>query len=303
MSAVPRPNFFLVGSMKSGTTSLHRYLDRHPQIFMTVDPKEPTYFLTREQLLDVLPGVEKRGFWRSEDAYLALFEQADRHPVIGEASANYARLNRVQGVPERIAAFNPDAHILFVARDPIERTISHYWYMVQHFEERRDMLTAIREERDYTDTSHYAMQLKAWLQYFPQERVKLITTESLSAQPAETMADIFRWLGVADDFLPTNLNERANETPSVVQQVKGQGWMHHFRHSPIWNALGPIVPSSLRSAARRLSERPIERKATDRAPIEHCLRDRQQRETDELSALLGQAFPEWTTLQVRATAA
>ena len=132
MSVARRPNLFLVGSMKSGTTSLHRHLARHPQIFMTMDPKEPIYFLTREQLLDVLPGVEKRGFWRGEDTYLALFEGAGHHPIIGEASANYARLNRVQGVPERVAAFNPEARILFIARDPIEHTISHYWYMVQH---------------------------------------------------------------------------------------------------------------------------------------------------------------------------
>ena len=189
MPVAPRPNFFLVGSMKSGTTSLHRYLLSHPQIFMTSDPKEPTYFLEREQLLDVLPGVEKRGFWRSETAYLDLFKEADRQLVIGEASANYARLNRVSGVPERVAAFSPDARILFVARDPIERTISHYWYMVQHFEERRDMLTAIRDEADYTDTSHYAMQLKAWLRCFPAERVKLITTEALSARPIHVILD------------------------------------------------------------------------------------------------------------------
>jgi len=296
MSGVPRPNFFLVGSMKSGTTSLHRYLQGHPEIFMTVDPKEPTYFLEREQLLDVLPGVEKRGFWRSEGAYLDLFKGVDQQVVIGEASANYARLNRVQGVPERIAQFSPDARILFVARDPIERTISHYWYMVQHFEERRDMLTAIRDEADYTDTSYYAMQLKAWLRYFPPEQVKLITTEALSEKPAETMAGVFRWLGVDHEFLPANLTDRANETPSVVQQVRGQGWMHGFRHSSIWGALGPLVPPALRQSARRLSERKVERKATDRGPIEQSLRERQICETEELSALLGRSFPEWTTL-------
>lgn len=300
MSLAPRPNFFLVGSMKSGTTSLHRYLREHPEIFMTSDPKEPTYFLEREQLLDVLPGIEKHGYWRSEAAYLNLFKAADRQPVIGEASANYARLNRVQGVPARIAAFNPDARILFVARDPIERTISHYWYMVQHFGERRDMMTAIRDEPDYTDTSYYAMQLKAWLQHFPPDRVKLVTTEALSARPAETMANIFCWLGVDPAFEPDNLAERANETPSVVQQIRGRGWINGFRHSPIWNAIGPMVPSVLRKAARRLSDKPVERRITERGPIECYLRERQSRETEELGSLLGRSFQEWTTLNEKA---
>ncbi|MGI9502936.1 MAG: sulfotransferase [Geminicoccaceae bacterium] len=303
MPVAPRPNFFLVGSMKSGTTSLHRYLLSHPQIFMTSDPKEPTYFLEREQLLDVLPGVEKRGFWRSETAYLDLFNEADQQLVIGEASANYARLNRVPGVPERVAAFSPDARILFVARDPIERTISHYWYMVQHFEERRDMLTAIRDEADYTDTSYYAMQLKAWLHCFPAEQVKLITTEALSVRPAETMAEVFRWLAVDETFSPANLADRANETPDVVQQVRGRGWVHGFRHSPIWNALGPLVPAALRGTARRLSERSVVRKTADRGLIERYLRDRQRRETEELSALLGRSFSEWTTLKGNASSA
>ena len=297
MSETPRPNFFLVGSMKSGTTSLHRYLLAHPQIFMTEDPKEPTYFLEREQLLDVLPGVEKRGFWRSEEAYLALFEAAGGRAVIGEASANYARLNRVQGVPERVAAFNPDARILFIARDPIERTISHYWYMVRFFDERRDMLSAIREEPDYSDTSHYAMQLKAWLARFPEKRVKFVTTEALSARPTETMAEIFRWLEVDDGFVPANLAERANEAPDQVRQVRGSGLLHRFRSSALWTAVGPMVPPALRRAARHLSERNVERTTVDREPVEQYLRPLQLRQTEELSALLQRDFPEWATLR------
>src|SRR3954464_4011523 len=107
MTELPRPNFFLVGSMRSGTTSLHRHLTRHPEIFMSTDPKEPSYFLEREQLLEVFPGVEKRGFWKAEANYLALFAEATSAKIIGEASANYARLDRVTGVAERIARFAP----------------------------------------------------------------------------------------------------------------------------------------------------------------------------------------------------
>ncbi|MEQ9639015.1 MAG: sulfotransferase [Alphaproteobacteria bacterium] len=296
MSAAPRPNFFVVGSMKSGTTSLHRYLVRHPQIFMTENPKEPTYFLEREQLLDVLPGVEKLGFWRGEQNYLDLFAGAGDCPVIGEASANYARLNRVQGVPERVADFSPDARILFIARDPVERTISHYWYMVRFFEERRDMLSAIREEPDYTETSDYAMQLKAWLARFPEQRVKFITTEALRDRPEATMSDVFAWLGVDADFVPPNLAERANEAPEVLQQVRGKGLLHRFRHSGLWNAVGPLVPQGLRQSARRLSEKPVERVAVDRTEAVDYLRTIQRQQADELAALLGRRFPEWTTL-------
>jgi hypothetical protein len=291
-----RPNLFVVGSMKAGTTSLARYLGTHPEIFMTSDPKEPTYFLSREQLLDVLPGVEKRGFWRGEEYYLDLFERAGDRPVVGEASANYARLPRVTGVPEKIHAFNPDARILFILRDPVARTISHYWYMVRFFGERRDLLTAIRDDPDYVATSDYALQLRPYLSLFGPERVLAITTETLAAEPDATMATIYRWLGVNDTFRAPNLDERANETPDVVTQVSGSGALHRFRHSSLWNALGPMVPASLRGFGRRFSEKPVERRSVDPVAARRYLRPIQRPQVEALEELLGRQFPEWTTL-------
>ncbi len=291
-----KPNLFVVGSMKAGTTSLARYLGTHPEIFMTSDPKEPTYFLTREQLLDVLPGVEKRGFWRGEEHYLKLFEAAGDRPVVGEASANYARLPRVSGVPQKIHAFNPDARILFILRDPVARTISHYWYMVRFFGERRDLLTAIREDPDYVETSDYAMQMRPYLSLFGRERVLTMTTEALAAEPHATMAGVYRWLGVNDAFRAPNLDERANETPDVVTQVRGSGALHRFRQSRLWNGLGPLVPASLRGFGRRFSEKPVERRSVDPAAARRHLRPIQRPQVEALEELLGRPFPEWTTL-------
>jgi hypothetical protein len=292
----PMPNLFLVGSMKSGTTTLHRYLKTHPEIFMTEDPKEPTYFLDRAQLLDVLPGLEKRGIWRSVDAYLELFEGAGSCPVVGEASANYARLHRVRGVPKRVADFNPGAKILFIARDPVERTVSNYWYMVRFFGERREMLEAVREDPDYIDTSYYAMQLKAWLEFFPRERVRLITLEALRNAPLQTMRGIFKWLCVDAEFVPPNLGDRANVAPSVLLQVKGSGLLHRIRHSAMWNAIGPLVPAPMRRAARSFSEETVTRDNTDRTAVNSYLRLIFSPQVDELATLLEREFPEWTSL-------
>jgi hypothetical protein len=281
--------------MKSGTTSLHRYLAQHPQVFMTTDPKEPSYFLTLDQLRQVLPGLEKRGLWR-EEAYLALFRDAVGFPIVGEASANYARLPKVTGVAERIAAFNPDARILFIARDPVERSISHYWYMVRFFEETRDIMTALKEDPDYTHTSHYAMQLEPWLERFP-GRVKLITTESLRDEAERTMREVFRWLEVNETFVPPNLHERANEAPETVAQVRGRGALHRFRHSALWNFVGPRVPQGLRRLARRLSEKEVDRAAVNLEQVKQYLRDVHEPQVEALSKLLSRKFPEWTTLR------
>jgi len=290
------PNLFVVGIMKAGTTSLARHLGAHPEIFMTTDPKEPTYFLTREQLLDVLPGVEKRGFWRGEGRYLKLFKAAEHFPIRGEASANYARLNRVTDVAERIARFNPAARIIVIMRDPVERTISHYWYMVRFFGERRSMLSAIGQDPDYTDTSHYVMQLRPYLERFGTGNVFTLTTEALRDEGERTMMAVFRWLGVDDSFVPPELSERANEAPEIILQVRGRGLLHEFRHSGLWNQLSPLVPSSVRRLARRFSERPVTRQHTDLGPVRDYLRGVQGPQVVELEDMLGRRFPEWTTL-------
>ena len=85
-----RPNLFVIGAMKSGTTSLHAYLGSHPQIFMCPE-KEPSFFAKET--------ISSRG----EDWYLKLFAAAGSKPVIGESSTAYSRIPLFPGVPERIA--------------------------------------------------------------------------------------------------------------------------------------------------------------------------------------------------------
>jgi hypothetical protein len=260
-----KPNLFVVGSMKAGTTSLARYLGAHPEIFMTSDPKEPTYFLTREQLLDVLPGVEKRGFWRGEEYYLKLFEAAGDRTVVGEASANYARLPRVPGVAEKIHAFNPQARILFILRDPVARTISHYWYMVRFFGERRDLLTAIREDPDYVDTSNYALQLRPYLALFGRERVLAITTEALASNRRTTMAGVYRWLG--GSRVPSAQPRRAGQRDPGRGDAGTRQWpaapLPTFGTLERGRADHPGIGARTR---RQFSEKPVERSRWTRPP-------------------------------------
>ncbi len=96
-----RPNLFIVGSMKSATTSLHNYLDLHPDIFMTKDPwKEPGYFVKE---INLGKGI----YW-----YLDLFKDAKNEKFLGESSVGYTRSPNYPGVPERIHDFCPNAKII-----------------------------------------------------------------------------------------------------------------------------------------------------------------------------------------------
>jgi hypothetical protein len=279
------PNLFLVGSMKCGTTSLHNYLAEHPQIFMTQEPwKEPAYF------------VEELNWSKGEEWYRGLFQDAGDAEFRGESSTDYTKFPQYQGVAQRIARFSPDARILYLVRDPVERAVSHYWWQVQWSAEGRDMLTAVRKAPIIRDVSNYAMQLRQFLSHFGPDHILVLTTEELSAAPAETLQRIFRWLGLDAAFVPPNMNQRHNVSPERVRKVIGSEVFSHLHGGVLWQAAKRVIPPALRQQAIRVLSRPVPRDTKRlQATIEY-LRPIQREQTVELAEMLGRQFPEWTTL-------
>ena len=275
----PRPNLFLIGAMKSGTTSLHAYLGSHPEIFMC--PQKETEFFAKETVWS-----------RGEDWYLKLFAAAESAPVIGESSTVYSRIPQFPGVPERIAKFNPEARFIYVMRDPIERTISQYWYHVRFRGERRDMLTATREDARYTDTSNYAMQLAPYVELFGADRIATLTFEELSRNPSNVSRQLFAWLGVDASFVPPNLDQRENVTPQIIVLPK-TGLLNY-----VGRALKPLIPSRVFSAAKRRLQayESIDRNSSSVDGVIEFLKPSQKEQVARLEEMLGRSFPEWTSL-------
>ncbi|MBE9039488.1 sulfotransferase [Oscillatoriales cyanobacterium LEGE 11467] len=279
------PNLFVVGSMKSGSNTLYNYLDEHPEIFMTKRPlKEPRYF------------VKEMNWSKGRDWYLSLFEAADKESILGEASQHYSWIPHYTGVVERIAEFSPEARILYIMRDPVARTISHYWWDVQWSNEGRDMLSAIQSMKHFTNVSNYAMQLKPYIDLFGRDRVMAITVEELTDNTVETLQQIFKWLEVDSSFVPEKLNRRDNVSPKVIQKTIGSSLFSHLRGTPLWKTIKQLVPESMREKIRDVLVRPTERDLTMLEPTRDYLRPIQQQQTEELSQLLGRQFPEWKTL-------
>src|SRR5665213_4176180 len=109
------PTFFIIGAPAAGTTSLHYYLDQHPQIQMSAS-KEPGFFAPVSDSLNPSRSGER---YKVEhlDQYERLFD-----PVIGvrgEATVDYANYPRRKGVPGRIKKLVPDAKLIYLVRDPI----------------------------------------------------------------------------------------------------------------------------------------------------------------------------------------
>jgi hypothetical protein len=181
-------------------------------------------------------------------------------------------------------------------RDPVERTISHYWHRVRKRGEFRGMLQAIRESLPYREVSDYAMQLEPYFARFPREHIAIFSFEEMIQDPPRVLRQILEWLRVDPEWLPSDLDGRENATPEVVEKVRGKGILNRFRYSPLWNAVGPYVPRAIRKIGVAASKGPVNRLDESLEPVYEFLRPIQRRQTEKLRQLLGREFPEWTTL-------
>ena len=180
------PDFILIGAMKAGTTSLHYYLGLHPQISASKE-KELNFF------------VEERNWTKGTDWYRAQF--ANRG-LSGEGSPIYTAFPQFQGVPRRMQSVVPEARLIYILRDPIERMISHYIHRFAYGLEDRGVEEALLQPENnfYLDRSRYFLQLSQFLQSYALDRILILTQEDLSARRSSTLDQAFRFLGVAPGF-------------------------------------------------------------------------------------------------------
>lgn len=292
MSAMTIPNLFIVGAMKSGTSTVHSALGTHPEIFMC-EPKEPSYFVDHADLKELWPEMARLDISWKRKAYLDLFREARGARIVGESSTCYAKSPHAPGVAGRIAAFNPEAKILFILRNPLERTISHYWHAVKREGEARDIYDAITSSRIYVDVSNYAMQIGEYLKHFDEERLKVVTLEEYSAAPGEMYSKLCEWLGVCQSFTPQALGAKHHVTPEVIRQSRPLGAASEIYRAPLYQKIKPVIPGKVRKFFQDILRPEVDRRSVDQQRVKEYLQDIQASQIKELSRLLGRGFPEW----------
>jgi len=219
------PNLIIIGAMKCGTTSLHEYLNLHPQICMS-RIKEPQFF------------IEERTWHKGLDWYRSIFPSPAL--VMGESSTSYTKYPTFKGVPERMASVVPDAKLIYLVRDPVERIVSQYVHMVAWHGENRSIKKALREEgNDYILYSKYFFQLSKFLDYYPQERICIVAFEDLRKDKRKTMCKLFEFLGVDTSFESERFEQVHNRSaerriPNHLRQLlrNVRGFSRLERHVP-----------------------------------------------------------------------
>jgi hypothetical protein len=194
------PNFFIVGAPKAGTTSVWAYLRRHPQAFLP-EMKEPGFFMT----VSSVPGSKHFGCIGNQDKYQRLYRKAKGHDAIGDASPGYLW---DENAPGRIHNVCPDARIVILLRDPVERAFSHYFMFARlgkaplpFFEGvQRDHLQPAKagdqHNHMYVQFGLYYVQVLRYLEAFGEEQVKIYLFEDLQKDTVGVMSAICRHIGV-----------------------------------------------------------------------------------------------------------
>jgi hypothetical protein len=291
--AVPRPNVFLIGAMKAGTSYLSGLLGEHPAVFMSTE-KEPCHFVDEQVLRRVWFSQWTKGYWRSEAHYLRLFAEAGDASIVMEASTPYTQAPLFAGVVQRILAFNPAARFIYIMRDPLQRTVSHYWHRVRWWGERRAMLRAIRSDSHYTDVSYYARQLHEYLRYVDRERIYVLTYEALLTDAFNELRGLFVWLGVDPLYRPGRIGIPVNVTPAVIRKPRGLGLLDNLRQTSLYSsAISPVLPSAMRRLGSKIAAVTVRPAEVPLEGVMSYLRPIQRRQTQELSVLLNRTFPEW----------
>lgn len=225
------PNLLIVGAAKCGTSSLHKYLDQHPEIFMS-KVKEPRFISSQVTPFPLNgPGDHKVEAWyvKNYEDYVKLFEGSGDYPVVGESSAD--TLYFYQGTIPVIKQYLGDPKIIIMLRNPVKRAFSAYQHLVRDMREDLSFEDGLVEEHNriknnfeliyhYTTASLYYDSVKAFLDNF--SSVKIILTEEQESRPQQVLRDIFRFLNV-DPNCDVNTEIRYN----ISGKPKSQ-WLHQF---------------------------------------------------------------------------
>lgn len=295
------PSLYVVGGQKCGTTTVYGLLRQHPEIFLP-EQKETHFFATGGKPFDYTDKAATRlneiTIHREED-YLDRYAGAgDR--VAGEVCPTYLYSNVAAAA---IAKVRPDAKIVAILRDPVNRSFSAYRHMrARGAEAAQDMGAALEAEashiRDnwqvmshYLAGSRYADQLARYYEHFPREQILIVPFEQLTADPIGWTNRICAHVGASplpSEAALAQTNKTYQIDNSLVKSLTG-------KRNPLANTVRRMLPQSLRARLRELVLGVFAKKENDlsdasRLRLEKCLRD-DARRTRELTGL---PFENWS---------
>ncbi|MDG2357844.1 MAG: sulfotransferase [Polaribacter sp.] len=243
MNITTKPNLFIVGAAKAGTSSVFNYLNTHPDVFMS-PIKEPNFFGSdikwenfredhkRNTKLDFDKYFSKQilskihiAFVKNKKYYMSLFRNSETFKIRGEGSTSYLYSTLAA---KEIYEFNPNAKIIIILREPVDRTVSHY--LMDYSRKNKKKINILEDLKSdfttldkgycisnlYIDLSLYSEQILRYIDVFPKEQLILMNYDDLKNNPTRFMFAIFKFINVKE--LKINVKQSFN----VTQQPKNR---------------------------------------------------------------------------------
>lgn len=177
------PELAIIGAMKCATTSLHRMLEQHDRI-CTGTLKEPNFFAADDKWAQGTAWY--RELWAPEPGQLRL-----------DSSPNYTKRHLWPDAARRMASITPEARLVYIVREPLERIVSHHLHLVASGREVRSFATVMRDlDNPLVATTRYAWQLEPWLEAFARDQLLVLRADELQARPRDTVARVLEFAGV-----------------------------------------------------------------------------------------------------------
>ena len=255
------PDFFIVGAPRCGTTSLYEYLRKTDGIFMS-QIKEPNYFSR-----SVIPDDYIFAPIRDKEKYLNLFKKATNNQLVGESTSTY---HEDPGAPSLIHEANPDARIIIMIRDPIERAFSHYLYFLSMGIEKRDFSKAIKENeegkdlstgRNYLNSSLYSNSIQKYFDLFGKNNVIVIIFDDFKNDTKKMFEDVLKFLNL-DSQIPEDIDTIYNK----YSLPRGNISKKILQSTTITRLARKFIPVSIRINVR---EKIITKNASSKPSINH----------------------------------
>lgn len=235
-------NAIIIGAGRSGTTTLYKYLENHPDVCFSYI-KEVHYFSVDD--------LYKRG----ENYYHSFWKHCnDRKIKI--AADTYLLIDKK--APQRIAKYNSETKIIIILRNPVERAWSSYLYAVNsgYIKENISFIQSIKNEDNYKDAdiavqnnlcnirqSMYFKHISYWFESFPRKNFLILKTADLKEQPEILLKKLSDFLDITE-FKTKNTSIKANKSAKVKSKILQQFMLN--RNNPARKFLRKVLPESIK---------------------------------------------------------
>ena len=295
------PNFLIVGAAKCGTSSLHNYLNQHPNIFMPsfneegINVKEPQ-FLVKDKVKNRL----HFGVWTWEK-YQSLFTQVKQQKAIGESSVFYLFYYQ-DAINEIKNRLGNDIKIIIMLRNPIDRAYSAFQHVSRGLKEQQTFEHSIQIEKGrleqdrnltpmvmYKEMGMYYKMVKAYLDSF--KDVHIILHEDFSFSTSTVVKEVFQFLGV-------DKNQKINS--DMHYNVGGKSWSTNtlkkvfVTENKLKTVMKKMVPKKARKTIRDILTRPFIKQVSMKKKTREDLIRYFRKDIKKLAILINKDLTNWT---------